>query len=89
MIIEWEQLVAPVPEVPFRLVADCCEMTEGVKLPLAVHVQITDDERIREINAACRGIDRATDVLSFPTVNYAPGKTARDSAARLHAEYDP
>jgi len=54
-----------------------------------VHLILTDDEDIRQINAEYRGIDRATDVLSFPSVNYRQGKTARDSEKRLRAEYDP
>lgn len=89
MKIDWEQKVPFVPEVLFGLVASCCEMAEGVTLPLAVHVLITDDAEIRQVNAACRGIDRATDVLSFPTVNYPRGKTAKDCPKRLRAEMDP
>lgn len=89
MRIEWEQEIAAQADAPFALVADCCEAVEGVLQPLAVHVLLTDDARIREVNAECRGIDRATDVLSFPTVNYPHGKTARDCEKRLRAEYDP
>lgn len=89
MRIEWEQEIAAQADAPFALVADCCEAAEGVWQPLAVHVLLTDDARIREVNAECRGIDRATDVLSFPTVNYPHGKTARDCEKRLRAEYDP
>lgn len=35
-----------------------------------VNVLITDQERIREYNRQHRGIDSATDVLSFPNVDY-------------------
>ena len=35
-----------------------------------VFVLLTDDEEIRQMNRDHRGIDRATDVLSFPTVSY-------------------
>lgn len=35
-----------------------------------VNVLFTDDRRIREINRTERGIDRSTDVLSFPMVDY-------------------
>lgn len=39
-----------------------------------VNVTITDNEAIKEINNEQRGIDKATDVLSFPLVEYnAPG----------------
>lgn len=35
-----------------------------------VNVTITDNETIKEINNKQRGIDKATDVLSFPLVEY-------------------
>lgn len=35
-----------------------------------VNVTITDNETIKEINNEQRGIDKATDVLSFPLVEY-------------------
>ena len=34
-------------------------------------------------------MESATDVLSFPTVNYPAGKTARGCEKRLRAEFDP
>ena len=92
MKIEWEQELPFAPELtaaPFALVADCCQAAEGVALPLAVHVRLTDDARIRTLNAAYRAIDRATDVLSFPTVNYPKGRTAKTCEKRLRAELDP
>ena len=89
MKIEWEQRVAAQAFAPFDLVASCCQAAEGVTQPLAVHVILTDDEDIRTVNAQFRGIDRSTDVLSFPTVNYPNGKTARHCEKRLRAEYDP
>ena len=89
MKIEWEQEIGNIPVAPFALVADCCQAAEAVRVPCAVHVLMTDDSHIRAMNAQYRGIDRATDVLSFPTVNYARGKTARNSEKRLRAEFDP
>lgn len=35
-----------------------------------INIVITDDEEIRKVNAEYRDIDRATDVLSFPMVEY-------------------
>ena len=35
-----------------------------------VSVTLTDDEAIRQINNEYRGIDSATDVLSFPMISY-------------------
>ena len=50
--------------------ADCALLTEGVKRPCAVSIRLCDDDAIHEINREFRDVDRATDVLSFPTVNY-------------------
>ena len=69
-------------------VADECMALEGVHGAMFT-VRIVDDDAIRTLNREQRGIDRPTDVLSFPTVNYRPGTTARDSLARLRREYDP
>ena len=37
---------------------------------IEVNVTITDEESIREINNEYRNIDKATDVLSFPMIEY-------------------
>ncbi len=94
MIIEWTQQVqgnvleeCPAGHLP--LVADCCQATEGIPFPCAIHVQLTDDAGIRLINQAQRGIDCATDVLSFPSVRYPSGETARSHPDKLRREYDP
>ena len=46
---------------------------EGVTEPCLVSVMLTDDEGIRRVNREFRGIDRATDVLSFPLNELRPG----------------
>ncbi|MCD8049008.1 MAG: rRNA maturation RNase YbeY [Clostridia bacterium] len=38
----------------------------------AVSVTITDNEKIRELNSLYRQIDRETDVLSFPIIEFSP-----------------
>lgn len=53
---------------------------EGVATPCEVDVLITDDEAIHQINLEQRGIDRPTDVLSFPMFNYLPGQPPADGA---------
>lgn len=43
---------------------------EEVLIPYEVSVIYTDNEGIREINRDTRDIDKATDVLSFPMLDY-------------------
>ncbi len=68
--------------------ADCALIAEGITLPCGIGVLMTDDHEIRKINWEMRNIDVATDVLSFPTVNYRQGKTAGQSGHLLKKEYD-
>lgn len=42
--------------------------------PLSAEIVFLDEEAIRGLNARTRGIDRATDVLSFPSLNLACGQ---------------
>jgi probable rRNA maturation factor len=46
---------------------------EGVDAECEVSVLVTDDAGIRAFNRDFRGIDEATDVLSFPSFNFKPG----------------
>ena len=68
--------------------ADCALLTEGVNRPCAVSVRLCDDDAIHEINRVHRGVDRATDVLSFPTVTYPAGVTAGHADRLLRRELD-
>lgn len=45
---------------------------EGVEQAI-ISVMLTDDEGIRSVNREFRGVDRATDVLSFPLNELTPG----------------
>ena len=47
---------------------------EGVSFPCEVDVLFTDDEGIHAINLEQRGVDRPTDVLSFPMFDLSPGE---------------
>lgn len=47
----------------------------GCPYEAEVNLLLTMDAQIQEMNAEFRGIDRATDVLSFPMIEYpAPGE---------------
>lgn len=54
---------------------------EGVEVPCMIAVIVTDDAVIRETNLANRGVDRATDVLSFPMFPMKPGEKPREEWA--------
>ncbi|MBQ3480852.1 MAG: rRNA maturation RNase YbeY [Oscillospiraceae bacterium] len=55
---------------------------EGVSRPCLIGVVFTDDEGIRRVNREFRGIDRATDVLSFPFSEQRPGTFDAESCER-------
>jgi len=72
----------------FRDVTDACFRAEGIGEAL-ISVRIVDDGEIQRLNRVTRGVDRPTDVLSYPTVGYRGGKTAKDSPGLVRREYDP
>ena len=47
---------------------------EGIEVPCIISVMLTDDEGIQTVNREFRGVDRATDVLSFPMNELLPGE---------------
>ena len=92
MILEIEDeraLLDAQGEELLRRCADAAARAEGVTAQTAAFVRIVDDDEIRRINREQRDKDVSTDVLSFPTVNYPAGKTARDCAHLLAREIDP
>ena len=63
------QRIVPVTKELRTLVKHCCSETlyeEGYSGDFEVSVTFTDNAGIRKINKEYRGIDRDTDVLSFP-----------------------
>ena len=71
------------------IIKKCIEATldaEGVTVPCEINVFVTNDNGIRAINAASRNIDKATDVLSFPMFQLAPGELPEDSEEYLDPE---
>ncbi|PRR84905.1 rRNA maturation RNase YbeY [Clostridium luticellarii] len=51
---------------------------EKVNLPCEVSIIFVDNDCIRDINSENRNIDKITDVLSFPMLEYPPGKVFKD-----------
>lgn len=52
---------------------------EGIDCPCIVSVMLTDNEGIHEVNRQFRGVDRPTDVLSFPLSELEAGKFSTDA----------
>lgn len=63
-------------ELPFdveavaALVCEAALVSEGCPFEAQVNVALTDNAGIRELNRKYRGIDRETDVLSFPNLDF-------------------
>ena len=55
---------------------------EGIGQPCLISVMLTDEEGIRAVNREFRGIDRATDVLSFPLNELTPGQFDAESCEK-------
>lgn len=51
---------------------------EGVNIPFEISIIFIDNEEIRKINKEQRDIDKATDVLSFPMLDYEDGKVFKE-----------
>lgn len=79
---------------PEKIASAVCRATlEAVRCPYEAEVSllITDGEQIREMNRTYRGIDRETDVLSFPLQEYdAPGSFERFEDPEIQSDaFDP
>ncbi len=73
------------------IIQKCVEATldaEKVNIPCEINVLVTNDKGIRAINSASRNIDKATDVLSFPMFQFAPGELPDDWEEYLDPETD-
>jgi probable rRNA maturation factor len=63
--IRWDRRPAqPAAETLREVISGCLERLDSKNAE--VHLVLTDDQTMREINQRFRDIDRATDVLSFP-----------------------
>ncbi len=55
---------------------------EGIDVPCIISVMLTDDDGIHSVNNEFRGVDRATDVLSFPQNELVPGNFSDEGCER-------
>jgi probable rRNA maturation factor len=72
-----------------KVITECVEATlaaEGIRTDCEINVLVTNDKGIRAINLASRGIDKATDVLSFPMFELEPGNPPQDWTEYLDPE---
>ncbi|MEY7998962.1 rRNA maturation RNase YbeY [Clostridium sp. Mt-5] len=60
---------------------------EKVDLPCEVSVIFVDNDNIKDINRENRNIDKVTDVLSFPMLEYPKGRVFKD--VYIHHEFQP
>lgn len=58
-------VTAPLSDERIAEVLDAVLLAEGAGRPCMVSVSVVGEERIRELNAEWRGVDRATDVISL------------------------
>ena len=73
VIISNEQTDFRIPTGVRMLVRRCCTavlVQEKFTDPAEISVTFVDDEGIRELNNKFRGLDKPTDVLSFPLLDY-------------------
>lgn len=59
-------------------VCDFALKEEGVEIDYQISLLFVDNEEIKEINNETRNIDRETDVLSFPMLDFEEGKVYKD-----------
>ena len=63
------------------IITQCIQATldaEKVSAPCEINVLVTNDQGIQSINLTCRGIDKPTDVLSFPMFQLCAGDPPKD-----------
>lgn len=53
-----------------EIVTEAALEYEGCPYEAEINLLLTEDAEIREMNRTSRGIDRSTDVLSFPMIEY-------------------
>ena len=86
VIISDEQKEITVPRGIRMLIRRCCNavlQAEKLGSDAEVSVSFVDNERIHELNAQYRNVDRETDVLSFPMGENGEYDTNMDTGAKI------
>lgn len=86
VIIDNKQKTVKIPTGVRMLIRRCCKAVlalEGFTEPAEISVSLVDDEEIRELNKKHRGIDKSTDVLSFPMGENGEYDTNMDTGAKI------
>lgn len=86
--MDWDLAELPGAQAALERAALECMRAEGLDEDAYAQIRVTDDESIRQINREYRGIDRATDVLSFPSTGCHPDKTLGHCPEKLRRERD-
>lgn len=76
-------------ELIVKQVAEAVLDAEACPYEVQVNVLITDNEGIHEFNREYRGIDRETDVLSFPNLDFAKEGVFEIEESREADYFDP
>lgn len=76
-------------EGTLKLVCEAVLEAENCPYEVQINVVLTDDAGIRELNRECRGIDRATDVLSFPGLNFEQAGVFQIESGMEAGSFDP
>lgn len=90
-MLEFDRQIEQIPEGTEELLERASQAAcrlEGVERAGAC-LHFVNNEQIHVLNRQTRDVDRPTDVLSYPTVNYPEGTTARNNERLLQRELDP
>ena len=86
VIIDNKQSVMKIPTGVRMLIRRCCKAVlvhEGFTDLAEISVSIVDDKTIHELNLEYRGMDKSTDVLSFPMGENGEFDTNYDTGAKV------
>jgi len=81
IIIENEQVKVAIDDninILIKKTIELCMKSDKLEKKYEVSVLIVDDDEIRKINKTHRDIDKSTDVLSFPMVEFVNGELISD-----------